>query len=227
VQLRFRELAVKGKWLVVQASATAVAGFAVAAIITRLAGPEALGFAESARVVAQPILVLASGFTAVLAPRSIEAGMNRNETMARQTSRVYFWIVGLSGIGYLALAGWDWVLNPMSYIVPSAYVVQGLVALTVIANLVIAAVFLQINELLGAHEEKALARISWAISPIYLLGGLTAGFTGAYARPLGMLGQTTARYLVQERKLRAVYNQPPQRGGVTESIDASAGFDGE
>jgi hypothetical protein len=92
---------------------------------------------------------------------------------------------------------------------------------------VIAAVFLQINELLGAHEEKALARISWAISPIYLLGGLTAGFTGAYARPLGMLGQTAARYIIQERKLHTVYNEPPRPASATESIDVSAGLDGE
>jgi O-antigen/teichoic acid export membrane protein len=227
VRLHFRSLASKGKWLVVQASATATAGFAVAAIISWLAGPDALGFAESARVVAQPILVLASGFTAVLAPRSMKAGMDRNLTMARQTSRVYYWIVGLAGLGYLAIAGWDWILNPMAYIVPSAYVVPGLVALSVVANMAIAAVFLQINELLGAHEEKALARISWMISPIYLLGGLTAGFTGAYARPLGMLGQTSARYVTQERKLHSVYSEQPETTHEMESSEASAGLDGE
>jgi hypothetical protein len=227
VRLQFRALASKGKWLVVQASATAAAGFAVAAIIPWLAGPDALGFAESARVVAQPILVLASGFTAVLAPRSMKAGMDRNLTMARQTSRVYHWVIGLSGLGYLAIAGWDWPLNPMTYIVPSAYEVPGLVALSVVANLAIAMVFLQINELLGAHEEKALARISWMISPIYILGGLTAGVTGAYARSIGMLGQTSARYVLQGRKLHSVYGEQPEATHEMESSEASASLDGE
>jgi hypothetical protein len=227
VRLQFRALASKGKWLVVQASATAAAGFAVAAIIPWLAGPDALGFAESARVVAQPILVLASGFTAVLAPRSMKAGMDRNLTMARQTSRVYHWVIGLSGLGYLAIAGWDWPLNPMTYIVPSAYEIPGLVALSVVANLAIAMVFLQINELLGAHEEKALARISWMISPIYILGGLTAGVTGAYARSIGMLGQTSARYVLQGRKLHSVYGEQPEATHEMESSEASASLDGE
>ena len=227
VRLQFRALASKGKWLVVQASATAAAGFAVAAIIPWLAGPDALGFAESARVVAQPILVLASGFTAVLAPRSMKAGMDRNLTMARQTSRVYHWVIGLSGVGYLAIAGWDWPLNPMTYIVPSAYEVPGLVALSVVANLAIAMVFLQINELLGAHEEKALARISWMISPIYILGGLTAGVTGAYARSIGMLGQTSARYVLQGRKLHSVYGEQSEATHEMESSEASASLDGE
>jgi O-antigen/teichoic acid export membrane protein len=226
-RLRFRALATKGKWLVIQASGSATAGFAVAAIVPWLAGPDALGYAESARVVAQPILVLASGFTAVLAPRSMRAAMESDERTARHTSRVYMWIVGLAGIGYLFIAGWDWVLNPMSYIVPSAYTVSGLVAVTIVANLAIAAVFLQINEMLGADEESTLARISWTVAPIYVLGGLTAGFTGAFARPLGMLGQTSGRYVLQGRSLRGVYDRDPIMTAEPLSSDVSTTFDAE
>ncbi len=209
-RLRFRALASKGKWLVIQASASVVAGFSVAAIIPWLAGPEALGHAESARVVAQPILVLAAGLTAVLGPRSMRAGMERDGQMARRMSRVYFWIIGLAGIGYIAVFGWDWALNPMSFAVPSAYVVPGLVALTVVANMVTAGVFLQVNELLGAQKETTLARIAWSVSPILLLGGLTAGVTGAYARAIGIIGQTGGRYLMQDYTLRGVYGTESQ-----------------
>ena len=226
-RLHFWELASKGKWLIVQASGSAIAGFTVAVIISWLAGPDALGFAESARVVAQPILVLAAGLTAVLATRSMRAGMDGDERTARRTSRIYLWIVGLAGVGYMAIAGWDWFLNPMSHIVPSAYSVSGLVALTVAANIVIAAVFLQINELLGAHKERALARISWSVAPVLLLGGLTAGVTGAFARPLGMLGQAATRYAVQEHELRSVYRPEPWTAHEVESRGTSAGFDGE
>jgi len=204
-RLNFRELASRGKWLVVQASASAVTGFAVAAIIASLASPDALGYAESARVVAQPILVLAAGLTAVLAPRSMKAGMDRDARTARNTNNVYLAIIGLAGIGYISIAGWDWLLNPMSYIVPSAYVVPGLVVVTIAANVVVSGLFLQVNELLGAHKETALARIAWSVSPLMLLGGLTAGTTGAFARPIGSIAQAGGRFLMQAYALRGVY----------------------
>lgn len=208
--LDFRELASRGKWLVVQASASAATGFAVAAIIASLASPDALGYAESARVVAQPILVLAAGLTAVLAPRSMKAGMDRDARTARTTNNIYLAIIGLAGIGYIAIAGWDWLLNPMSYIVPSAYVVSGLVVVTIAANVVVSGLFLQVNELLGAHEETALARIAWSVSPLMLLGGLTAGATGAFARPVGAIAQAGGRFLMQAYTLRRVYRADPE-----------------
>jgi O-antigen/teichoic acid export membrane protein len=210
-----RTLVFRGRWLVVQSAAPSVMGFAVAAIIPALAGPEALGFAESARVVAQPILVLAAGLTAVLAPRSMKAGMDRDVRSAHRTSKIYLAIIGVGGLGYLAVAGWDWFLNPMSFIVPSAYVMPGLVALTVIANILTAGVYLQGNELLGARREKTYARIAWSTSPILLLGGLTAGTTGAYARALGRAGESIASYIMQDAALRGVYEGGPAPAGDT------------
>ena len=100
-------------------------------------------------------------------------------------------------------------------------------AVTVVSNLAIAAVFLQINEILGAQEEAALARISWIVSPIYLLGGATAGVTGAFARPLGMLSHTAARYVLQARKLRVVYDSDPVMPVGIESAGVSSVSDTE
>lgn len=207
-----RLLASGGKWLLVKAAATWIMGFAAATIIIALAGPEVLGFAESARIVAQPILVLATGLTAVLAPRSIKAGMDRDLRTARRTSRAYLWLIGIAGIGYLAITGWDWFLNPMSYIVPSAYVVPGLVALTVVANILSANTYLQESELLGARRERTLARIAWTASPVLLLGGLTAGITGAYARPLGRLGAAATEFVMHGTVLRGMYQREPETG---------------
>lgn len=217
----------RGKWLVLQAAAPAILGFAVAAIVAELAGPAALGFAEAARVVAQPILVLAAGLTAVLAPRSVEAGIKRDEETGKRTNLAYLAIIGVAGLGYLAVAGWDWVLNPMAYIVPPAYVVPGLAALTIVANILTAGVYLQINELLGGHREKLLARISWTTSPILLLGGLSAGFTGAYSRALGRVGESIARYVVQRLAVRDMYQEEPDDDRDGDQSRASTGADRE
>jgi O-antigen/teichoic acid export membrane protein len=181
-----------------------------AAIITRLASPEALGFAEAARVVSQPILVLATGMGAVLNPRAVEAAMKRSKTLARHTNRIYLLVTATAGASYLAIAGWDWALNPMPHIVPSAYEVGGLVALSIVANLATASVFLQFNELMGAKREKTLTTISWAISPIMFFAALTAGVTDAFARPMGRLGQGLARFTLQRRVLKEHYDATDQ-----------------
>jgi O-antigen/teichoic acid export membrane protein len=220
-QLRFRPLAAKGVWLVLHAAAPSFTGFAVAAIIAALASPEALGYAESARVVAQPILVLAAGLTAVLAPRSMRAGMDLDLVTARRTSNRYLALMGLAGVGYLIVAGWDWALNPMALLVPSAYVLSGLVAVTIIGNIATSAVFLQINELLGSGDERRLAFIAWLESPVSILGALTAGVTGAFARPIGIIASSMFRFVVQERTLTRVYGRTPEAPATGSAPDPS------
>ncbi len=200
-------LARRGRWLVLQAAAPSLAGFLAATIIARLASPEALGFAESARVVAQPILVLATGLTMVLNPRVVEAALHRDRDAARRAHQVYLAIVGLAGTGYLLLAGWDWALNPMSAIVPSGYEVSGLVALTIVANLATAGIFLQFNELLGAGLETTIARISWLTAPVLIVGAATAGATDAFARAIGRLGESLAKIAMQTFALRRHYER--------------------
>ena len=205
--LKFTELASTGVWYVINA-APAVVWFAVAAIIAWLASPEDLGFAESARVVAQPILVFTTGLTAVLTPRAMRAAMDVDLAAARKTRVTYLGSMAIAGIAYVGVAGWDWALNPMAHIVPSAYELSGLAAFTILANMATSAAFLQSDELAGARKERLLAAISWLSSVFVLLGGATASFTGAFARPLAGIGGGAARYAAQARALLAVYRAP-------------------
>jgi O-antigen/teichoic acid export membrane protein len=55
-----------GRWLSAIEAITAGATFLASVIVTRLDTPEALGYAEAARIVGQPIFVLAVGLSAVL-----------------------------------------------------------------------------------------------------------------------------------------------------------------
>jgi len=210
-RINLRDLLSRGRWLVAQAAVPSATGFVAAALITHLAGADALGFAESARVVSQPILVFATGLTAVLAPRTMEAAMKRDLSSARRASAVYLRAVSIAGIAYLLIAGWDWTINPMQHLVPSAYEMSGLVALTIVANFAGAATYLQINELLGARREPTLAHLAWVLSPILLLGAATAGITEAFARAIGRLGESVARFLVQRRVTGALYDPATRR----------------
>jgi O-antigen/teichoic acid export membrane protein len=183
--LRFLTLARQGRWLLLQASFPSVAHFAVATIIAGLAGAEALGYAEAARVVAQPVLVLATGLTAVLSPRAMEAAMNHDLAAARHTRNIFRLVMVGGGLLYIGVAAVPWSLNPMQYLVPSAYVVSGLVAVTIVANLISAGMYVEVNELLGAQKARAMAVIAIVTSPLLVLVALTARTTEAFARPLG------------------------------------------
>jgi O-antigen/teichoic acid export membrane protein len=203
--LRFRELSVRGLWFVLNGAASAVAGFFVAVAVSWLASPEDLGYAEAARIVAQPVLVFAAGLTAVLAPRAMRAGLERDVNQSRATSRLYITLL-LGGAGlYLLIVGWDWALNPMAAFVSSAYVLTGLVALATAANAVAALTFLQGNELAGAGRERLLAAIASFSSLFLIAGGLTAGFTGAYARSIGLIAGNGTRFVTQRQALHRVY----------------------
>jgi O-antigen/teichoic acid export membrane protein len=203
--MRFRELATRGKWFVLAAVARSAAAFLVVTVIAWVASPEDLGYAESARVVAQPILVLAAGLSAVLGPRSMRAAMDGDSATARRTSSLYLGLMGLGGLAYVLMVAWDVPINPMARIVPSAYVLPGLVALTIAANVIAAAPFLRSNELAGAHRERTLAGIAWLSSTVSVIGGLTVWITGAYARPLSVLGDGASRYAAQSRVLETFY----------------------
>ena len=219
LHLRFRELSNRGFWFVLNGAAAAIAGFVVAVAVSALASPEDLGYAESARVVAQPVLVFAAGLTAVLAPRAVLAGIDRDRALSRSTSRLYL-VVLLGGSAlYLLAVAWDWTLNPVAPIVPSAYVVTGLVALSVVANAVAASTFLQGDEFAGAGRERFLAGIAWFSSIFAVTGGATAGVTGAFARPIAVITGGSARFIIQAVALRRMHDHDPGADAFRSSAD--------
>jgi O-antigen/teichoic acid export membrane protein len=86
-----------GRWLLAIEAITAGATFLASVIVTRLDTPEALGYAEAARIVGQPIFVLAVGLSAVLNPRAMEAGASRDRTAARHVARPYALLLAIVG----------------------------------------------------------------------------------------------------------------------------------
>lgn len=207
VSFAFRQLSRRGFWFVLSGAGSAVGGFLVAVAIQGLASPEDLGYAESARIVAQPVLVFAAGLTAVLGPRVMRAGLDRDASQSRSANRLYVALLLGGAVLYALLVGPEWVLNPVVDLVPSAYVLTGLVLLAVVANAVAALAFLQADELAGAGRERSLAGIAWLSSIFLVGGGLTAGFTGAYARSIGFITGSAARFGLQRQALRDVYSQ--------------------
>ncbi len=204
-ELTPRSLVVSGRWLLGQALIPTGATFLATAIITTLAGATAMGYAEAARIVAQPVLVVATGLTAVLGPRVMAAGVKRDEQGGSAILKRFALLTVISGFLYLVIAGWNVPWNPMEFIVPSAYVVGGLVAATIVANVASGLVFLRVEELMGARREVDLVKVSFAASVFMVAVALTAGVTESFALPLGVLALSIVRYAGYWHYRRKVY----------------------
>jgi hypothetical protein len=183
-RVSFAELVPQGRWLLLQAAIPAGAAFVTANIITYLAGPTAMGYAEAARIVAQPIVVLAGGLIYPLRPRAMEAALDRDLALSIRVERVFVTIVVLGGLMYIPLAGGAWPWNPMQYLVPAAYEVTGLVTATILANIILASIYLLVNEMMAAGKARTLAFLNGLGAGIRILVATSAGAIGAFARPL-------------------------------------------
>ena len=207
--ITFRSLVASGRWLVLSQLIPTGAAFLAATIVTYLAGAEALGYSEAARIAAQPLLVLGFGLSSVFEPRFMEAAGRRDVSTARHVRRVFYGFMAASGLLYLLIAGTDWVGNPVAMLVPDAYVLPGLVAFTIVANFANGATYAGQGELTGGGREKPLAHVHSVASAGLLLAAATAGGTGAFARPLGLLLQGIARLGMYGRGLSQMYRTPP------------------
>jgi hypothetical protein len=173
-----------------------------------------MGFTEAARVASQPILVVAAGLSAVLGPRGMGAAMNRNLAQARHHHHIYVSLIVGIGIAYLLVAGHVWVGNPMVRLVPAAYVIEGLVAVTIVANIIAASPRQYRNELMAGRKEVQLARVSLLTSPFVLLGAATAGITGAFAQPIGLIMESSVRNGSYHAIRQRMYTEPEAQSHV-------------
>lgn len=198
--LRMRRLFRSGRWLVGTGALSTGNNLLVATIISTVAGQEALGFAEGARIVAQPMLVLTAGLQAVLGPQSMAAAAERNRVRAHQISRVFTLLTVGLGAAYALLIGVNWFLNPFGAWVPQAYAIGGLVVFTIVANGLNGLAAPGRMELIGANQEEGLLRAEVknnAVQLVIATGmsflGLVSLTAGAYARAAGFLGLGASR----------------------------------
>ncbi|MEE9184172.1 MAG: glycosyltransferase, partial [Acidimicrobiia bacterium] len=209
-RLHITELFRSGRWLLTQELTFSTGDFLVIGIVYILAGPLVAGYAEAARQAARPLAVTAEGLRAVLGPRSMESGSTVSPARARAISRTFSrWIMS-AGVAYLAMASFKWVGNPLAYIdkLSGAYVVTGLVAVTIIANIVQGLMESPRAELIGGGAEEEMARIEWSAAASRLGVAATSGVTGGFAVPISMIAMYGVRWLGYSKELDRLYTPP-------------------
>ena len=207
---RYRRMALarSGQWLLMVELATSGALFLSSTIITRLAGAEALGYAESARIVAQPLYVLTIGLSASLWPRSMEAGAGRSRQAARHIARLTAAVMLVAGVLYGAATIVPWWANPLGTLLPQAYAVEGLVGLSVLAFVVVGVSFPPRTELVGAGMEKPLAGVAVLAGVLQCAAAFSALWVGPFARPIGLMLFASVLVLGCWRQRKALYQDP-------------------
>lgn len=216
------DLVRSGRWLLVTGLVPSAAGFVIAALISHLAGSEALGYAEGARLVAQPMMVLGVGLNASLGPRSMEAGFRRDRADARRVARVFVAIIGVATLVYLAIAGGDWPWNPLARLIPPAYEIPGLAATTIVASALAGMVLANQRELYGGGYEKRLAGIEVLAYTFGVAIAAAAGVLQSFARPLSLAASNVWRGIHYQKALGRMYREPPPPSPEAESVPVAA-----
>lgn len=188
-------VSVSGRWLAASSISAYGGTLAASVVMTLVAGPEIVGFAEAARVAAQPVLVVTTGVAAALAPRHLHAAATVDRTGAIKVNQSFFLVIAVAGLSYLFIAGFAWTFNPLFALIPLAYEVTFLVPVTILSNLALSATSPLRDQLIASNKEVPMAKVDFASLVIPTAIAATAGVTGAYARPLGVIGQNVFRTL--------------------------------
>ncbi len=196
---------VSGGWLAASSVSAYGGTLAASVVMTLVAGPEIVGFAEAARVAAQPVLVVTTGVAAALASRHLRAAATADRSAAIKVNQSFFVVIAVAGISYLAIAGFAWSLNPLFALIPLAYEIAFLVPVTILSNLALSATSPLRDQLIAAHMEVPMAKTDFASLVIPTVVATTAGVTGAFARPLGIIGQNVFRTLRYRSTWRSAF----------------------
>ncbi len=202
-----RGLMRSGRWLLLSASMGPAAGFAVSLLVTNLADAAALGLAEAARVAAQPVLVLAIGLAAVLRPASMEAAIGGDKPQARRLSRRLGLGLALATLLYLGIASLSESINPLQALVPKAFILPGLVELSVAAAFLNGVVLLQRAELIALDRTRQLSGAEALASSARTVVAFASGALRAWTVTLGFLLGGLVRWVSFSRVLSVAYRE--------------------
>ncbi|MBA2508503.1 MAG: hypothetical protein H0V32_07360 [Nocardioidaceae bacterium] len=223
--LHFGELARSGRWLLLVGLVASGGEFLAGTLVSHLADLSALGYAEAARVIGRPLPVLALGMSAVLGPRSMQAAALRQPDRARRARNVSLAVLSGSGLVYLLVAGVGWSWNPLVSLVPKAYVVSGLAAVTILGNAINGLALPRRFELMGGRRERKLARAESLTTALEVAFVFTAPWTQSFAVAGGNLIGKTTRWLAFRHAMAGHYRDkgtPVEPAAAQSRIAATA-----
>ncbi|MFN0091595.1 MAG: lipopolysaccharide biosynthesis protein [Acidimicrobiales bacterium] len=202
-----------GGWLLWAGVADRLSNYALVALVWLVVSKEAVGQLEAARVLSQPMFVLATGLVVVLRPRVITAALGGERGQARRLRRAFAGSVLAIGLGYAALAGTQWPLNPLPRLFPVAFETSGLLALWIVAAAATYCLYTVPAELVSVGRQRSVARIATLAGLATVAAGfvLLAAGVGVRGVPLALLTRAAVSALGMALVVRAVYRRASRR----------------
>ena len=205
-----RHLIWLGGWLLATGLSKTGIRYGVNALLGMFAGVAALGYVESARVVAQPVNVLSQGLMSQVGPQLTLAASRRDHSMSRRWTRRFVLLLAVVTVPYVVLVATPWALNPFSVFAARAYTVPGLVSATLLVVTASAVMRSQRLQLLGGRQQQLVARVTFMTGVLELASATTAVAIGPYASPLAS-GLAVAISIVWfATALRRIYSGAPE-----------------
>lgn len=215
---RLRTLGVSGRWLTGFGLLPVGATFVAVSIVALVAGKDVLGSAEAARVASRPVLVFMAGVAAIMNPPSLIAGRDRNQAEGRRLSGIAWRLMLVFGVAMFLWMGFDWIGNPMVWLVEEAFTVEFLTAATILTNTFWGMWFSDESQLIGGGREIDIFKVFVLAAVVQIAISFTAPVTESFAVPLSMMGFGIVRWFGYQWSLRRLYAEAP-RGPETNQPD--------
>lgn len=197
----------RGRFLLPSAVLPVAAGLLGSYFVAAIAGASYLGQAEAARLVAQPVGVLAMGLLAVGSPTLMETAHRRQYAAAWKLAAKIIGAIALFAAVYGIAVSVPWAFNVAESILPLAYATPGLVAVSIAAAALLGASMPFGAILIGAGKERGILVREIPASLFQILIALSASVTQAFARPLGVGASATTRIILNGALVRDLERQ--------------------
>jgi len=138
----------------------------------------------------------------------MEAAQRHLRGRARSLSRYFDTAILFAALGMLAFAGFAWPWNLLEMLVPNAYVVTGLAAVTIVANAINAAVKPEQAQLGAVGRERKIVNAEVRANLTRLAVAATAGVTQAFALALSLGAAGIVRVSYLKREVGKIYDHP-------------------
>jgi O-antigen/teichoic acid export membrane protein len=129
---RIADIVRGGGWLTVGTAYGFATSLASVTILADRSGAAAAGQTEAARVLSQPVTVVAVGILAVFGPEMMSAGQRGQSKRVNKMMAGFFGVVVVATLLWLVAVGNPWSWSPITRIFSTAYEIGGLMALTVV-----------------------------------------------------------------------------------------------
>jgi len=218
-RLSVRAIYPRGSYLVASSIVPSAAGFITANLVIAFGGAALLGFAEAARIVAQPVFVGATGLSMATNPRVMSGARTGDTEAVARARRIYLGALWAGGLAYAAFLVLPGVGSAVEALFPTAFEITGLVAISVLAQIVLGMTRPYAAEAIALEREPAIL-VSELPGAVIVIGfGLVVPVVGAFAVPAGLLGAGLTRTAILRHMLAEPTPKPTSEAGITPTLD--------